>query len=156
MTISSFSYATKPDRWLFPARNRIIAGLSQGCIIAQAAAKSGALITAEFALEQGRHVFALPGLIDEPLSAGCHNLIQQGAKLVTGSQDILEEFGQKMVEGEGAVVSDPFLHYLDKPRSFDQLVVASGMPVAQLQTKLFSLQCEGKIGQNFAGLWERL
>jgi len=91
--VTSFSLDTRPERGHFPARNRIIAGLSQGCIIVQAAEKSGALITAQFALEQGRHIFAVPGPIFEPLSAGCHKLIKQGAKLVQDSIDILEDFG---------------------------------------------------------------
>jgi len=91
--VTSFSLNTRPERGHFPARNRIIAGLSQGCIVVQAAEKSGALITAQFALEQNRHIFAVPGDLFEPLSAGCHKLIKQGAKLIHDTIDILEDFG---------------------------------------------------------------
>lgn len=82
----------------FPARNRVIAGLSRGCVVIQAAQKSGARITADFCLSQGREVFAIPGPIDDLLSVGCHELIQQGAKLTTKIDDILIEFGQELNE----------------------------------------------------------
>jgi DNA processing protein len=89
--LSSFPLTTPPLAGNFPARNRIIAGMSQATLVIQAAEKSGALITASFALEQGRDVFAVPGAIDDPLAVGCHKLIQQGAKLVQDSSDILGE-----------------------------------------------------------------
>jgi len=76
----------------FPARNRIIAGMSKGCVVIQAAQKSGARITALFALEQGREVFAVPGMIDDELAQGCNALIQEGAKLVMSVEDIVSEF----------------------------------------------------------------
>lgn len=96
LIVSIFPMNTQGLPGCFPARNRIIAGLSQGCIVFQAASKSGALITATQALDQGREVFAVPGSIFDPLSAGCHDLIQQGAKLVTCAQDVLAElsYGQ--------------------------------------------------------------
>jgi DNA processing protein len=90
--VSAFPLQMEPLPGNFPARNRVIAGLSRGCVVVQAAAKSGARITAQFALEQSREVFALPGHFDDPLSAGCHALIQEGAKLVMGVEDILAEF----------------------------------------------------------------
>lgn len=91
--ISSFPLTVEPMPGNFPARNRIIAGLSSGCIVAQAAYKSGASITAQYALDQGRTVFAVPGMIDNPLSVGCHALLQQGAAVAANVQDILTELG---------------------------------------------------------------
>jgi len=93
--VSPFRLETVARPGNFPARNRIIAGLSLGCVVIQAAKKSGASITAQFALEQGREVFAVPGPIGDELSLGCHNLIQQGAKLISCADDIFVEFGDE-------------------------------------------------------------
>ncbi|MEK3886989.1 DNA-processing protein DprA [Bacillus sp. FSL K6-3431] len=91
LLISEYPPIQRPEKWHFPMRNRIISGLALGTIVVQAKSKSGSLITADCALEVGREVFALPGNIDDPLSAGTNHLIQQGAKLVTSSQDIIDE-----------------------------------------------------------------
>jgi len=89
----------------FPARNRIIAGMSKGCVVIQAAQKSGARITALFALEQGREVFAVPGMINDELAQGCNMLIQEGAKLVTSVDDILVEFDPLVTRLSPLIVS---------------------------------------------------
>ncbi len=99
MVVSSFSLRTSALAGNFPARNRIIAGLSRGCVVVQAAARSGALITAGYALEQSRDVFAVPGRIDDSLSEGCNQLIKQGAKPVCDVSDILEEYEQPVSSG---------------------------------------------------------
>ena len=169
--ITPFAMTFGPDRPNFPARNRIIAGLSSGCLVLQAAVRSGALITAEFALEQGRHVFALPGAFDDELSAGCHKLIKQGAVLVQGASDIFEEFGQKPSEEEVNVIparllkvevngplrfDSPLLVHMDTATTLDELLEKTKLGADELQEQLFVLQLEGRVRQNFAGTWQRI
>jgi len=97
--ISEFPIDTGPLKQNFPRRNRVISGLSLGVLVAEAARNSGALITADFALEQGREVFALPGKVDSRTSFGTNGLIKQGAKLVSNVEDILEEFHLQIAAG---------------------------------------------------------
>lgn len=171
--VSSFALFTEPHPGNFPARNRIISGISQGCLVIQAAAKSGSLITAEYALNQGRHVFAVPGPIDDPRSAGCNHLIQQGAQLVCSPADIIQVLGgmQLSIDHQQALVEQPkqqqvaqvgrssleerILDACRQATSFDELLEHTGLSLVDLQKVLFSLQLEGVIFQNGAGLWER-
>jgi DNA processing protein len=95
LILSEYAPNRKPERWQFPARNRIVSGLSKGVLVVQAAKKSGSLITASFALEQGIDVFAVPGPITHPLSEGVHALIADGARIVHSADDILSEWKQE-------------------------------------------------------------
>ncbi|MFD2443509.1 DNA-processing protein DprA [Bacillus sp. CGMCC 1.16607] len=94
LIISEYTPETRPSKWQFPARNRIISGLCEGTLIIEAKRKSGSLITANFAVQEGREVFAIPGSIFNPYSAGTNDLIQQGAKLIMSGEDILAEMRQ--------------------------------------------------------------
>lgn len=172
VSIFPLELAAQPGN--FPARNRVISGLSRGCVVIQAAAESGARITAQFALEQGRSVFAVPGSLDDPLSAGCHALILEGAKLIRSVDDILEDFGirkvtepvpqQKVVKVQAVknmtipAVADPLhqkiLTICARPSSCDDLMLATNLPLEKLQEELFTLQLEGYVQQDHAGMWE--
>jgi DNA processing protein len=170
MIVSCFSLQTQPIAANFPARNRIIAGLSQGTVVVQAASKSGALITADFALEQGRQVFAVPGSIEHGLHDGCHYLIQQGAKLVTNVHDIIVEFGygSSVVQTQEnqkqlSLPMEPcnqedvaILEKLLKPASTEDLLSNLDLSLEDLMQKLFDLSLQGKISQDIMGLWKRI
>lgn len=168
MIVSCFPLQTKPTPSNFPARNRIIAGLSQGTVVVQAAAKSGALITADFALEQGREVFAVPGSIEHGLHDGCHNLIQQGAKLVTTVTDIMSELGFDIVTEQKIdnQLSLPLLHQCPDEKiilemtliatSTETLLSKIDLSFDDLMLKLFNLSLQGKITQDIMGLWKRI
>lgn len=99
--VSSFPLQTTAYPSNFPARNRIIAGMSQACLVVQAAERSGASITAHFALDQGKQVLAVPGSIFDPLSAGCHALIKEGATPISSADDLLKELGENPLEKVG-------------------------------------------------------
>lgn len=155
--ISEFSLFTLPERQNFPRRNRIISGLSLGTLIVEAAEKSGALITADFALDQGREVFAIPGNINSPLSNGSHNLIKQGAKLVNNYQDILEEIHivlpqktteKEMVTKDISVTEEEKIIYriiTKEPTQIDEIIGISKLSVSKVSEILLSLELKDLI-----------
>ncbi len=157
--VSEFLPDIRPRAEHFPRRNRIISGLSLGAVIVEAAERSGSLITARFANEQNRDVFAVPGRFGG-VSAGCNRLIQQGAKLVFQTADILDELpiyfsslssNESVMNSTSEDVSDlPFSELLDnvsvnEVRSIDELADASGLPVQEVMTALITLELEGII-----------
>lgn len=157
LVLSEFPLSTAPEAGNFPARNRIISGLSRGVIVVEAMEKSGALITADFALEQGRDVFAVPGPINSKTSEGTNNLIKQGAKLITSVEDVLEEYFFHNNEKELYSIKQPKLLMLDKneeiiveciesqPVHFDDILAVTGLEIGVLSTILLKLEFEGII-----------
>lgn len=98
--ISEFPFGRRADRRTFPMRNRLVSGVSQGVLVVESAASGGSLITAQFAADQGRTVFAVPGRIDQPSSAGCHKIIREGATLISSSRDIIEDLRPYMKDDQ--------------------------------------------------------
>jgi len=160
--VSEYPLGTKPDSFRFPARNRIISGLSLGIVVVEAANRSGSLITASHALEQGREVFAVPGRIDSVKSAGTHTLLQQGAKLVHSISDIIEEFpaaafqeknkdsdqeedGQVSLKNLSHEEAELFRFIEVYPRSFDEIVKDSSFTAQQTNEVLLLLELKGMV-----------
>jgi DNA processing protein len=156
--ISEFHLGTPPLPSNFPRRNRIISGLSLGCLVVEASLQSGSLITARMALEQGRDVFAIPGSIHSPQSKGCHLLIKQGAKLVENSQDILEELGLTRTFTRSSDTPDHplFVHLGFDPVDTDSLAQLSGLTISELSAILLQLELDGCIASLPGGLYQRI
>jgi len=154
--ISEYPMGTRPDANNFPPRNRIISGLSRGVVIVEAGERSGALITAKFAADQGRDVFAVPGSILHPGSAGCNNLIQQGAIPLLHVNDILTHLNLEQAYSQQAaratIAADPqeaaLLGYLNKePLQLDDLVRQSALPAPQVAGLLTLMELKGLVRQ---------
>lgn len=158
--VSEFALGTSPNAANFPRRNRLISGLSLGCLVVEAALDSGSLITARLAADQGREVFAIPGSIHSPLSKGCHALIKQGAKLVESAQDVLEEIGAAVATGAPRSQESAADHILLEkigfdPCDIDTLIARSGLTTEAVSAMLLQLELEGRIASLPGGLYQR-
>ena len=163
--LSEFPLGTPVLQHNFPRRNRLIAALAQGVLVIEAAERSGSLITARQAADLGREVFAIPGSIHAPLSRGCHLLIRQGAKLVEGPQDVLEELGTPAAALPAAPARPPAqpetadtllaaLAY--DPVTPDVLCVRSGLPAEQVVARLMTLELAGAVERLPGNRYRRL
>ena len=165
LIVSEFPLGTPSRPQNFPRRNRIISGLSLGCLVVEANVQSGSLITARFAAEQGREVFAIPGSIHSPMSKGCHELIKQGAKLVDHIKDITDELEpnlshQDPVEIESLTAisdEDALLNIMGfDPMDIELLIERSGLTGEDLSAKLLMLELENKIASLPGGRYQRI
>jgi DNA processing protein len=160
LLISEFLLGTQPRPAHFPKRNRVVAGLSQGTLVVEAALQSGSLITARLAADMGREVMAIPGSIHSPHSKGCHALLKQGAKLVETAQDVLEEL--KMCSPHAVTTTlpeqpdvhqneeaaDPILRAMGfDPVSQEALSLRTGMGPAELGARLLELELMGQVSR---------
>ena len=167
LMLSEYALGTPPLPAHFPQRNRLIAGLSLGTLVVEAAVQSGSLITARLAMEAGREVFAIPGSIHSPQSRGCHALIRQGAKLVEQAQDILEELHWRAAAESSSHTntpqsidsdepSDPLLQALGyDPVGLDALAARTGWTPQELNTRLLTYELEGLVARLPGQLFQR-
>lgn len=163
LIVSEYSLGMPPLPANFPARNRIIAGLSRGTLVVEAALQSGSLITARLAAEAGREVFAMPGSLHSPQARGCHALIKQGAKLVETAQDVFDELGLIVPPAAAGPAApderraDPLLAALGfDPMSLDELVNRTGQGAAELSARLLELELDGQVVRLPGQLFQRV
>lgn len=164
--VTEFPLGTPPRPENFPIRNRLISGLSLGTLVVEAALKSGSLITARLATDQGREVFAVPGSIHSPQARGCHALIRQGAKLVETAQDILEELGAlaQIVEPNSAPApanldarASALLDCLGyDPVGVDTLIERSGLTAEIVSSMLLQFELRGLVATGPGGVYQRM
>ena len=162
--VSEFALGTPSMAQNFPRRNRIISGLARGVLVVEAALRSGSLITARLAGEQGREVFAIPGSIHSPLAKGCHRLIKQGAKLVESAQDILEELGYSATVSDCSPALDAgptehleFVRQLGhSPCAIDTLVTRTGLTAERVSAILLQLEINGQVAALPGGLYQAI
>jgi len=166
--VTEFSMDVKADVQTFPMRNRIVSGWGAGVLVVEAGLNSGALITANQAVEQGRSVYAVPGQIDRPTAAGSNRLIQQGAKLVTGAGDILDDLHLLLPETPNLTISSPRADLLqeeerqiydairDNETAIDEIIAKTNLPTAKVSSTLLALEMKRFVkqlpGQHFVKL----
>ena len=141
LIVSEYAPGVEPAPWRFPARNRLVAGFCAATVVVEARDRSGALITADLALEEGREVFAVPGEITSSLSAGTNALLKLGATPLTGAADVLASFGLEPEPARGE--SSPLLELL--PASADELVRKTGLGADEVARALVELELEGRV-----------
>jgi DNA processing protein len=141
LIVSEYAPGVEPAPWRFPARNRLVAGLSSATVVVEARERSGALITADLALEEGREVFAVPGEITSSLSTGTNALLKLGAAPLTGAADVLASFG--LDPEPAASERSPLLELL--PASADELVRRTGLRADEVARTLVELEIEGRV-----------
>ncbi|HEX3256245.1 MAG TPA: DNA-processing protein DprA [Gaiellaceae bacterium] len=150
--VSEYPAGVEPAPWRFPARNRIIAGLALATVVVEARERSGALITADFALELGRDVFAVPGEITSALSAGTNDLLRQGAAPLTSTRDVFEAIGIEQEVRAAPEVSTKAAALLsllaDGARPADELIRASALPSGDVAAALVELELAGLVAQS--------
>jgi DNA processing protein len=157
LIITPFKMSALPYAGNFPARNSIVAGLAEACVVVQAANKSGALITAYSALEQGKDVYAVPGAFDDELSQGCHKLLANGAMLATKINDFLpDEQGiqTKINFDDSNSIEDKILALCHSPKTVELISNSLALNLQIVEDCLFELQISGKTRQDHAGLWQ--
>jgi DNA processing protein len=157
LVITPFKMSAIPLANNFPARNSIVAGLAEACVVVQAACKSGALITAYSALEQGKDVYAVPGGFDDLLSQGCHKLLASGAKLATSVNDFLPytQVVQTKINFElNDSLEDKILRLCQSPKTLEYLTNSLAANLQMVEDCLFDLLLAGKAKQDHAGLWQ--
>ena len=150
LIVSEYEPGVEPAPWRFPARNRIIAGLARATIVVEARARSGALITADFALEDGREVLAVPGEITSSLSTGANALLRQGATPVTSPEDVLEAIGVERTAPAAVAPDDPSARAVlaavaSGATTHDELTQATGLAAADLASALVLLELAGAV-----------
>ena len=156
--LSEHEHDEGPRKHHFPARNRIVSGLCLGVVIVEASDKSGSLITARLALEQGRDVMAVPSLVSSPLSTGCHRLIREGAALVENTEHVLEALGLEWPDPDetAAAPSDAVFEAVGAAvTSVDEIIAATGMGVESVLERLLELEIDGLVVQHGGGYMRR-